>query len=87
MTYNVTFSPILNVAAYGEKTELRDGPEIYNKNIESWLVELRDLILKNQFGGPYENSFCEDTNEWEFLNSLLFSISVLTTIGKTLGHF
>lgn len=81
MIYNVTFNPILNVAAYGDGTELRDGPETYNKRIESWLIELRDRFLDNQFGGPYDKTFCEDTNEWEFLNSLLFSISVLTTIG------
>jgi len=76
LTFNVTFNPILEPLINDNFTML-DGPDVYNKVIYDWLVELRDEVLSNGYGGES----CEDSNSWQFLSALLWTMTVVTSIG------
>ncbi len=78
LSFNVTFNPVLE-PYITENYTLLDGPEIYNVQIQDWLIELRDLILENGYGGED----CDDSNSWQFLSALLWTLTVVTSIGKT----
>jgi len=82
LNYNVTFNPILKRAMFGDNTEIRDGPAVYNRVIKDWLVELRNRIVKIKFDGSTDDAYCESIDRWELWNSFLFTITVVTTIGK-----
>lgn len=82
LSFNVTFNPEL----YSTQTvglninDTEDGPEIYNRVIHDYLIELRDEILGNGYGGED----CEKVNSWQFLSGLLWTMTVVTSIGY--GH-
>ena len=77
LTYNVTFNPILLSYTADNSTVFLDGPDIYNQVIYDYLIGLRDDALSNGYGGLD----CEVTNSWVFLSALLWTITVVTSIG------
>ena len=78
MTFNVTYNPILAAYTADNSTEIKDGPEVYNGILHDWLVELRDEVIGNGYGGED----CEVVNSWQFLSGLLWTMTVVTSIGK-----
>lgn len=61
-----------------EKTFL----ENYNKDIPAMLIEYRKNIIDIYNTYKYSGQNCIDDSSWILESSLLFTLSVLTTIGK-----
>lgn len=80
LNFNVTFNPALVSMTADNDTKYLDGPAVYNKVIHEWLIELRDEVLSNGYGGED----CEVVNSWQFLSGLLWTMTVVTSIGY--GH-
>lgn len=80
LNFNVTFNPALVAMTADQNTVFLDGPDKYNLQVHDWLVEFRDEILSNGYGGED----CETVNSWQFLSGLLWTITVVTSIGY--GH-
>ena len=62
----------------------KDNETVANAKIESWLTDFRNnaLDIKTNYG--YDGSDCGVT-KWTFANSLLFAVTIVTTIG--IEHF
>jgi hypothetical protein len=75
LSFNVTFDPALVIITNG--TEMKDGPEIYNQYVLDTLYQMRDEVLSNGYSGQN----CETTNKWLFSSALLWTFTVLSTIG------
>ncbi len=75
LSFNVTWNPLL--PSEDNTTEIKDGPEVYNRVVNDWLLELKDLIADNGYSGED----CEQVNSWQFLSGLLWTITVVSSIG------
>ena len=84
LKYNVTFNPIIKRITYGNSTLLLDGAEKYNPQIETWLQMFSNEIIQVKFDGPSSpaDDYCEKIDKWQFWNAFLFTLSVVSTIGK-----
>lgn len=71
---NSTIIPSLNTP--------RDGPWIYNPKITEKLNEFADKILEISSGYGYTGQNCEQDNLWEYFSALLFTVTIVTTIGN-----
>ena len=58
----------------------KDNDTIANINIENWLGDFRDKVLNNQATFQYIGHDCKQL-KWNFANSLLFAVTIITTIG------
>ena len=59
----------------------KDDDNVATENIEGWLEELRDKILRNHITYKYIGEDCTSL-KWNFWNALLFSFTIISTIGK-----
>ena len=75
LSYNVTFDPLLPTG--NNETLLLDGPDVYNKVVYDYLVQLENEVISNGYYGQD----CDTTNRWLFPNALLWTITVVTSIG------
>ena len=76
LSYNVTFDPLLPT---GNNATLLDGPDVYNKVIYDYLVQLENEFYSNTYYGQD----CQATNKWTFISALLWTITVVTSIGNS----
>ena len=74
LSYNVTFDPLLPT---GNNDTLLDGPDVYNNVVYDYLVQLEKDVISNGYYGQD----CDATNRWLFPNALLWTITVVTSIG------
>ncbi|CAF0790763.1 unnamed protein product [Brachionus calyciflorus] len=85
--FNTTSNPWLPVdnatIAAGLYTA-KDGPDKYDPLIKNWLVELRNKTLNITSEYKYKGQDCEKQSAWTYLSALLFTITILTTLGY--GH-
>lgn len=79
LNFNVTFNPELTKMTETNDTVYLDGIATYNAVIEEMLIEFRDEVLGNGYGGEV----CEDVNSWQFLSGLLWTMTVVTSIGES----
>ena len=77
LSYNVTFDPVLATVA---NATLLDGPDVYNQVIYDYLVKLENEFYSNTYYGQD----CQATNKWTFISALLWTITVVTSIGNSL---
>ena len=84
---NTTSNPWLpydNSTGLANTNVNKDGPSVYNKIISEWIKEFRvdiiDLIEKSKYYGQD----CENESMWTYFSALLFTFSVVSTIGY--GH-
>ncbi len=79
LSFNVTFNPyIANLSS----SSILDGPNIYNQKVTEMLTDMKDQI--NDMGIYYSNTLkfdCDKTSKWMFISSLLWTITVVTTMG------
>lgn len=59
----------------------KDNETVANAKIETWLTEFRDTVLEIKSSYAYAGSDC-GTTRWSFMNTLLFTVTIITTIGK-----
>lgn len=76
--YNTTGSTASSSLFYGYDKD--NSTQAYEK-IANMLIEFREFVIEN--GGKYRfyGDDCSVTNKWTFANSLLFAITIITTIG------
>lgn len=77
LSFNVTWNPLLPTG--DNTTEIKDGPEVYNQVIQDLLIELRDEVQDNGYSGED----CETVNSWQFLSGLLWTMTVVSSIGES----
>ena len=58
----------------------KDNETVANAKIETWLTSFRDQVLEIKSDYSYDGSDCSNT-KWTFSNSLLFAVTIVTTIG------
>lgn len=75
LSFNVTWNPLLPTG--DNTTIIKDGPEVYNTVVLDWLTELKDEISDNGYSGED----CEQVNSWQFLSGVLWTMTVVTSIG------
>jgi hypothetical protein len=64
----------------------KDNETVANAKIESWLTEFRDNVLNIKSSYAYDGSDCS-SSRWTFPNTLLFTVTVVTTIGIKILKF
>ena len=57
-----------------------DNETVANDKIETWLTEFRDQVLSIKSDYAYDGSGCEHSS-WTIPNTLLFALTIVTTIG------
>ena len=63
----------------------RDTTDTYTKQVMSYLTSMRDeIVLIKSTYGYYGQTDCAKTNLWSMESAMLFTISIVTTIGY--GH-
>jgi hypothetical protein len=80
LLFNVTFNPELLKMTATNDTLFKDGIDTYNEVIHDYLVQFRSDILGNKYNGLP----CEELNSWQFLSAVLWTVTVVTSIGY--GH-
>ena len=60
---------------------IKDGPWIYNPKITGILKEFGEKIrvISSDYGFTGQN--CDQDNLWEYFSALLFTVTIVTTIG------
>lgn len=83
--FNTTSDPWLpvdNSTVIASLNTPRDGPWIYNPKITAWLQDFAVQVRNYSSTYGYNGQDCENDNLWEFFSALLFTVSIVTTIGK-----
>ena len=62
----------------------KDGPSTYNPIITGWINNFRDEIISLSVNNKYYGQDCETESMWQYFSALLFTFSVVSTIGY--GH-
>ena len=62
----------------------KDGPSIYQPKLTTWLKDFRDNIIALNSDYKYRGQDCETQSMWTYFSSVLFTFSVVSTIGY--GH-
>ena len=65
-------------------TTTKDGPSIYQPKLTGWLTDFRDKIISLNSHYKYTGQDCEGQSMWAYFSSVLFTFSVVSTIGY--GH-
>jgi hypothetical protein len=60
----------------------KDNETVANSNLEEWLKTYRDDVLTVYNDHSFTGQDCDVTQKWTFAGSLLFAITIITTIGK-----
>lgn len=79
---NSTIIPSLNTP--------RDGPSVYNPMLTQWIIDFRDQVHNIRSTYKYTGQDCEKQSSWSYFSSLLFTITIVTTIGyftKMMLHY
>ena len=83
--FNTTSDPWLpvdNSTVIASLNTPRDGPWIYNPKITAWLQDFAVQVRNYSSTYGYNGQDCENDNLWEFFSALLFTVSIVTTVGK-----
>jgi flagellar basal body-associated protein FliL len=82
--YNTT-SPSASAISYSAPTSTyvteKDNQTVAYATIGSMLYDYRDFVINLGTKYRYYGDDCSQVNKWTFLNSLLFAITIVTTIG------
>lgn len=62
----------------------KDGPPIYDPILTEWIVDFREKVLNISNTLKYTGQDCEKQSSWTYFSSLLFTITIMTTLGY--GH-
>jgi hypothetical protein len=62
----------------------KDNETVANENIESWLTQFRKDCYENFQSNLFYGQNC-NYPRWNFTQALLFSLTAITTIGKTVN--
>lgn len=62
----------------------KDGPPVYQPLLTNWVVDFRKKIFNISREYGYAGQDCEKQSSWTFFSSLLFTITIMSTLGY--GH-
>ncbi|RNA30940.1 T family of potassium channels 7-like [Brachionus plicatilis] len=72
-----------NISSVSTETN-KDNETVANTKIESWLSDFRDQVFEIRSTYSYSGQDCTTSSKWSFPRSLLFVMTIFTTIGY--GH-
>lgn len=85
--FNVTMDPwlpISNTSGAVASTTVKDGPDVYNPKLFAMLQSYRADIILTRSSYNYYGQDCIVNSLWNFESAMLFTVSVVTSIGY--GH-
>jgi hypothetical protein len=83
--FNTTSDPWLpvdNSSTVSSLTTARDGPAVYNPLITSWLYNFTNEVRSIRSDHGYYGQDCESQSMWQYMSALLFTFTIVSTIGK-----
>ena len=83
-TTNNPWLPYDNSSGLVDTSLSKDGPNIYNPILTQWLIDFRVKIIQLNSNYKYNGQDCENESMWTYFSALLFTFSVVSTIGY--GH-
>lgn len=62
----------------------RYGPSVYNPQIQTWLYNFSTYVMSVSSKYGYTGQDCETQSMWQYMSAMLFTFTVVSTIGY--GH-
>jgi hypothetical protein len=83
-------SELFNYIRFNTTTDVfdqtKDGPSVYHPRLNEIISKLRDDVLDLR-AKKYYGQNCEEESLWQFQSCLLFTTSIVATIGKYFSFF
>ena len=83
--FNITLDPWLpvdNSTTVASLSSTKDGPDVFNPNITAIFQQFRTDILAIYSSTKYKGLECVEYSTWNLPSAMLFTLTVVTTIGK-----
>ena len=76
INFNISIDPLDNSSGL-------DSASVYNTRIDNYILQIRNIIVQNYRSYKYSGqSDCEATSLWQMESAVLFTVTVVTSIGK-----